>query len=112
MQLVKKKNNCDIILNGIEDTFVDLGECFESCIDEKQTKFGVLKNIFKFGSSLIKLTFNTTTCVVKNIPKAVVVVAGAKREIVNVIEDEFNQYKREQKEDALNERIKQLKLKA
>jgi len=111
MKLEKKRNDCDVIIDGIEDTIGNLGNCLESLFDEKQTKIGVVKNIFKFGGSLTKLTLNTTSCVVKNVPKAVVAVAGAKREVVNALEDEWNQYQKEQKEDALNEKIKQLSLK-
>ena len=111
MKLVKQKNDCDVIIDGIENTLGDLGHCFDSMIDEKQTKISVVTNIFKFGGTLTKLAFTTTSCVVKNVPKAVVTVAGAKREVVSAIENEWNQYQKEQKEDALNKRIKQLRLK-
>ena len=111
MKLEKKRNDCDVIINGIENSVEDFGNCFVSLFDEKQTKMSVVKNLFKFGGSLTKLTLNTTSCVVKNVPKAVVAVAGAKREVVNALEDEWNQYQKEQKEDALNEKIKQLSLK-
>ena len=112
MKLVKKRNDCDVIIDGVANTVGDLGNCLESLFDKRQTKMGVVKNLFRFGGSLTKLTLHTTSCVVKNVPKAVVAVAGAKREVVNAIEDEWNQYQKEQKEDALNEKIKQLSLKA
>ena len=112
MKVRKQKNDCDVIMDGIENTFGNLGECFDSLLDEKQTKMSVVKNLFNFGGSLTKLAFDTTSCVVKNTPKAVVAVASAKREVVTVIEEEWNDYQKQQKEDALDEKIKQLKLKS
>ena len=79
MKVVKHKDSCEIIIDDIESSFEDLGECFESLFDEKQSKGSVVKNLFKFGGSLTKLAFDTTSCVVKNTPKAVVAVASAKR---------------------------------
>ena len=111
MKLVQKKNDCDVIINGIENSFENLGACLESIVDEKQSKMGVVKHLFKFGASLTKLAVDTTVCAVKNTPKAVVAVAGAKRELVDSIENEWNQFNKEQQEEALNEKIKQLKLK-
>jgi hypothetical protein len=106
------KNDCDIIINNVEDVFTDLGDCFESVFDERKTKGNVIKNIFRFGGSLTKLAFNTTSCVVKNAPKAVVAIADTKREIINAVEDEWNDYQKEQKMKALEDKITQLKLKA
>ena len=112
MKSVNYRSDCDVIIDGLGNTFDNLGNCLESIVDEKQTKMSVVKNIFKFGGSLTKLALNTTSCAIKNAPKAVVAVASVKREIVHAVEDEWTQYQREQKEEALEQKIKQLKLKA
>ena len=104
-------SDCRIILNNVEDVFGDLGNCLESVVDERETKMGVVKNLFKFGGSLTKLAFNTTTCAVKNAPKAVVAVAAAKRELVQAIEEGINEHQKQLKEEAMEEKIKQLGLK-
>ncbi len=106
------KSDCDVLLTGVENVFDSLGNCLDSAIDERKSKMSVVKNIFKFGGSLTKLAFNTTTCAVKNVPKAVVAVAAVKREVVTAIEEEYYDYQRELKEEALNEKIKKLRLKA
>lgn len=107
----RKKNDCDILLGGVEDVFGSLGECFESALDKKKSKFSVVKSIFKFGGSLTKLAFNTTTCAVKNAPKAVVTVAAVKREIVTAIEEEIHEQRKQAQKDALDAKIKKLQLK-
>jgi len=106
------RSDCDVIIDDLENTFGNLGNCLESIVDEKQTKMSFVKNLFKFGGSLTKLALNTTSCAIKNTPKVVVAVASAKREVVHAIEDEWTQYQRQQKEEVLEEKIKQLKLKA
>lgn len=107
----EKSNNCEILIEGAEDSLKRLGNCFESAFDEKQTKMNVVGNIFGLGASLTKLALNTTGCAIKNAPKAVVAVASVKREIVNAIEEEVRETQKQHKEDALEEKIKQLKLK-
>lgn len=104
-------SDCDVLLDGIENVFQDLGSCLESTFDDRKSKMSVVGGLFKLGKSLTKLTFNTGVCVVKNTPKAVVAVAAVKREIVNTVEEEVHEYQKQQKVDALNEQIKQLKLK-
>ena len=106
-----KKNDCDIIIDSLEDTFSDLGDCFESVFDSKNSKRGVFGSLFSFTKSLTKLTFNTTSCAIKQTPKVIVAVADVKRELINGIEKEINEFQKEQKENALNDKIKQLKLK-
>lgn len=107
-----KQNDCDLLLTGVENVFNNLGNCFESAIDDRKSKISVVKSIFRFGGSLTKLAFNTTTCAVRNVPKAVVAVASVKREVVTAIEEEYYDYQREKKEEALNEKINKLRLKA
>jgi 16S rRNA C1402 (ribose-2'-O) methylase RsmI len=106
------KNDCDVLLTGVEDVVAGIGNCLESAFDSKKTKKNVVGSLFGLGKSLTKLAYNTTTCAVKNAPKAVVAVAAVKREVIMVIEEEINEYQKQKKEDALDEKIKQLQLKA
>jgi len=107
----KKKSDCDILIDGAEDSLKKLENCFESAFDKKKTKMHVTGNVLRFGLSLTKLALNATGCAIKNAPKAVVAVAAVKREIVNTIEEEVRETQKQYKEDALNEKIKQLRLK-
>ena len=107
----KERNDCDIILDATENVFSDLGNCFNTAFDENKTKMNVLGSMFSLGKSLTKLTANAGYCVVKNAPKAVIAVASVKREIVTAIEDGIQDHQKQLKEDALNEKIKQLRLK-
>lgn len=61
-RLVKKdtQNDCDFLMNKVENTFEDLGDCFETITDERKSKMNVVGSIFNFGFSLTKLTFNHT----------------------------------------------------
>ena len=106
-----KPSDCDFIVDEIEHTFDSLGNCFDTIVDERKTKMNVVGSIFSFGFSLTKLTFNVAGCAIKNAPKAIVAVADIKREIIDAGTQEWNQYQKELKEDALNEKIKQLKYK-
>jgi hypothetical protein len=105
------RSDCEILINGAEDVFNNLGSCLESAFDERQSKMSVVKNLFKVGGSLTKLAFNTTSCAVKHAPKAVVAVAAAKRELVEAIEEEINEHQKQIKEDALDEKIRALSIK-
>jgi len=107
----EQANNCDYLICKLEYTLDDLENCFNAVADEKKTKMNVVGSIFSFGFSLTKLTLNVAGCAIKNTPKAIVAVAAAKREIVTDLENGWNEYQIEQKEDALNEKIKQLILK-
>ena len=106
-----KVSDCDFLVDEVEHTFAHLGNCFDTMVDEKKTKMNVVGSIFSFGFSLTKLTLNVTGCAIKNAPKVVVAVADIKREIIETGTQEWNQYQKELKEDALNEKIKQLKYK-
>lgn len=108
---ITEKSDCDIIFNNAEDTLNSLGNCFEYSFDDKKSKLDVVGSIFGFVGSLTKLTYNVTGCAIKNAPKAVVAVASVKREIVTAIEEEIHTHQKQLKEDALNEKIKQLRLK-
>jgi len=107
----EQESDCDFLVDKLEHTLDDFGECFETLFDEKKTKMNVVGSIFSFGFSLTKLTLNVAGCAVKNTPKAIVTVAAVKRELVTELEDGWNEYQKELKEEALNEKIKQLQLK-
>lgn len=111
MSVSSKKSDCNILLNNAEDMFNDLGDCFDTALNDKKTKMSVVGSIFNLGKSLTKLTFNTGVCAVKNVPKAVVAVAAVKREVVTAIEEEIHSHQKQMKVDALNEKIKLLELK-
>ncbi len=104
-------NDCDKLFNGAEDSVRKLGSCFDTLADERKTKMHVVGSIFGFGASLTKLAFTATGCAIKNAPKAVVAVAAVKRDIINSIEEEIRESDKRQREDALEERIRQLSLK-
>lgn len=105
------KNDCDILLQSAEESLHKLENCFDTAFDEKKSKKQVVGSLFGFGYSLTKLLFKTTTCAVKNTPKAVVAIAAVKRDIVNAIDEEIRESKREELQDAMDEKIKQLTLK-
>ena len=105
-------SDCDILLGNAENMFNDLGKCLDTTLDKNKTKMNVVGSIFTLWKSLTKLTFNAGYCAVKNTPKAVVAIAAVKREIINSATDEYNEYQKQIKKDALDAKILQLKLKA
>ena len=110
--MYSKKNDCDVLLNNSKDLFHSLNYSFETVLDKKKSKMNVLGSIFSLGKNLTKLTFNTGVCIAKNTPKAIVVVASVKRDIVTVFQEEIYEQQKQAKEEALNEKIKQLILRA
>ena len=111
LKMQVRKTDCDVVVDNIENVFDSLGSCLDTAMDDKKTKMNVVGSIFGLGKSLTKFALHTTVCVVKNSPKAVVAVAAVKREIVAGIEEEYNDYKKQQKEEAIEEKIRQIKLK-
>ncbi len=109
--MYKKKSDCDVLMDNAESMFDDLGNCFDTAFDDKKTKMNVVGSIFGLTKSIGKLALNTTGCAIKNAPKAVVAVAAAKRELITAIEEEIHEYNKKAKQDALDEKIKQLGLK-
>lgn len=105
----KKKSDCDIILDDVENFFGSIGDCLDTALDERKSKMQVVGGVFGIGKSLLKFGWHGTTCVVKNTPKAIATVASAKRELTDALSEEYEKYQKEVKEDALNEKIKQLK---
>jgi hypothetical protein len=106
-----RPSDCDVLIGKAEHTLNNLENCIDTVFDNKKTKLNVIGSIFRFTFSLTKLTFSATTCAIKNTPKVVVAVAAVKREIVADLENNWNQYQKEQQEEALNEKIKQLTFK-
>ena len=106
----RTKSDCDTLLNDVEDVFGSLGNCLESAFDERQSKMDVAKGVLGIGKNLLKFGFNGTKCVVKHTPKAIATVASAKRELTDTISEEYTKYQREQQEQALDEKIKQISL--
>lgn len=107
-----KKSDCDVILDGIEGVFSSIGSCVDTAIDEKKSKMQVVGSIFGIGKSIVTLGWNTGGCAIKNTPKAIATVASAKRELTNTVTEEYYKYQKEQKENALEDRIAQLKHKS
>jgi len=105
----KSESDCDILLNDVDNVFGSIGTCFDNVLDDRKSKMQVAGSVFGILGATTKFLFHGTTCVVKNTPKALATVANAKRELTDTIANEYQEYQKELKEDALNEKIKQLK---
>jgi len=108
----KKKSDCDIILNDVENVFGSIGSCMDTVFDEKKSKMQVVSGIFGILGSTTKLVLRGTGCAIKHTPKAIATVASAKRELTNTITEEYHRYQIEQKEQDLDNKIVQLKYKS
>ena len=107
-----QNSDCDILLDNAESIINNFGSCIDSMFDKKKTKMNVLGGIVDIGTSLTKLAFNVTGCAIKNAPKAIVVAVAVKREVINAATEGYNEYQKQQKHDALDAKILQLKPKA
>ncbi|MDT8451556.1 MAG: hypothetical protein RQ936_02280 [Gammaproteobacteria bacterium] len=105
------RNDWSEVTNGVEDVIGDLESCIDDAINYKETKTGVIKSVLNLSGSLTRLAFRTTSAVVSNAPKAIVAAADLKREFVDGVENGMREFQKQQKEDALDKRIKQIKLK-
>ena len=105
------KTDCDLLLNDAEKVLGSIGNCIDAAVDDKKSKMDVAKGVFGIGKNLLKFGFTGTTCIVKNTPKAIATVASAKRQLTDTITEEYAKYQKEQKEEALEEKIKQLSAK-
>ncbi len=105
----EKKNDCDVILDDVESLFGSIGNCFETAFDERKTKMQVMGSILSILKPTTKLLWDGTSCAVKNTPKAVTAIANVKRELTDTITEEYHEYQKELKEQALEEKIAQLK---
>ena len=107
----RKKNDCDLILDDVENVLGSIGDCLESAFDEKKSKLQVVGSLFGIGKSVAKFGWDAGSCAVKHTPKAIATVANAKRELTETITDEYQKFQKEMKEQALEEKITQLKRK-
>jgi len=104
----KDKHSCDILVNDIENTFENLGYFFDALADDKKTKMKVVESLFKVFGNFIKFVWHSIFFTIKYTPKAIVSIANVKHEIVDEILNSHNEYNRQFKENALNEKIKKL----
>ena len=115
LELYEKKSkgsDCDVILNDFEGVFGSIGNCFDAIVDERKSKMQVAGSLFGILGSTTKLLWHGTGCAVKHTPKAVATVVSVKRELTETISEEYYKYQREQKEQEIEEKIKQLKIKS
>jgi len=108
MRRVENRDDCNVIVEGIENSFEDLGNCVVSLFNADKS---IVRNIFKLGTSVTKLALDTTSCAIKHTPQAMTALAEIKQEIVNSVENEYREYQKEQQKEAFDAKIKQLKLK-
>lgn len=104
-----KKSDCDILLNDVENVFGSIGQCFEAVLDDRKSKMQVAGSVLGILGATTKFLFHGTTCVAKNTPKAIVTIANAKRELTDTISNEYQEFQKEQREIALDTKIKMLK---
>ncbi len=107
----KKENDCDVILNDVENIFGSIGNCIDTALDEKKSKMQVVGSLFGIGKSIARFGWDATRCAVKHTPKAIATVASAKRELTETISGEYQKFQKEIKEKELEEKIAQLKRK-
>lgn len=106
----RKKSDCEIIKGDFDNLFGSIGNCLETSLDDKKSKMQVVGSIFGIFGSTTKLLWHSTGCAVKKTPKAIATVANVKRELTEIITDDYQQYKKELKEEELNTKIKELKI--
>lgn len=66
------------------------------------------KELFSLGWLCTKLAWQGSKFIVKNTPKAIVTIVEVRREIVNGINDEYTEFKKEQMKLEMNDTIKML----
>ena len=76
-----KKKSCEIIQDDIGGVFSDIGNCFETVLDEKKKTSGLIGNLFSLTKSVTKLTWDIGNCAVKNTPAAIDVISELKKEL-------------------------------
>ena len=102
-------SDCDIIKEDFGDLLGSIGNCLETAVDKNTTKFDVAESVFGMSKNLLKLGFDGTVCAVKNTPKAIATVADAKRKLIDAGTEEYYKVKKKREEEALEEKIRQLK---
>lgn len=107
----EKKSDLEIIGNGFENVMVRLNECFETSVDDKKSKMNVVGSVFKLGKSIAGLSWHLGRSAIKHTPRALATVAAAKREVITVIEEEVHEHKKRIQQEALDAKIRALKIK-
>ena len=63
--MYKKKNDCDVLMDNAESMFDDLGNRFDTALDDRTTKMNVIGSIFGLTKSIGKLALNATVVQLK-----------------------------------------------
>jgi hypothetical protein len=106
--LETKPSDFDIISNDFENLFGSFEKCLEAAVDSRKSKMDVTVGLFSIVRETLKLGIHGTTCIVRNVPKAVTTIASVKREVIEGITDEYQQHQKQVKLDALDEKMAQL----
>ena len=104
-----KKNDCEVVGDDIINVFSDIGECFETVVDEKKKTSSIFGNLFNVAKSTTKLVWDVGSCTVKHTPKAIVAIAEIKRDISDGIVKIHNEIEKEKLEAEFDEKIKKIK---
>jgi len=97
----EQPSDCDILIGKTKNTLDSLENCFDTIVDDKKSKLNVVSSMFKFGTSLTKLTLSAAGCAVKNTPKAVVAYSSKKKQIVNAAETLIDDINKEFKKNLI-----------
>ncbi len=108
---MKRKSDCDIIMDDFGHLGNSLENCFDTLFDENQSKMKKAGSFLGVLGSASKLLFHGGSCAVKKTPKALATVANAKREVTETIVNEYQQYQKELKQNELEDHIRKLKSK-
>lgn len=69
---------------------------------------GIFKDVFQVTAILTKGAWETGKFVVKHTPEVIVTVAAIKRELSDVVQEEYATYKKEQLNEKMQDEIKLL----
>jgi len=107
---MKRKSDCDIIMDDFGHLGNSLEKCFDTLADERKGKLKKVGSVMSVLGATGRLLWDGGSCAVKNTPKALATVASVKREVTETIVNEYQQYQKEVKQQELEERIRQLKI--
>ena len=105
----RKQSDCDIIMDDFSSLGSSLEGCFNTLLDERQSKMKKAGSLLGVLGSTGKLLFHGGSYAVKKTPKAIATVASVKREVTETIVNEYQQYQKELKKQELEDKIKLLK---
>lgn len=106
-----KKKDADNLIDDMNNVFSKIGVSLDTIFDDKKNKHQIVNSLFDVAGTIMRFLFTGTVYAVKNTPKAIISVVSIKRELTNSMVNEYQQYQKRIKEDTLNHKIKQLKLK-